>query len=372
MKSFSWGQEFVTGIGEVDKQHQDLVSLINKLGEQIAQNIKNDEMLSWMFERLAAYTLEHFRDEERVMTAAGVDGRHVEVHIQQHAAFVLDVRSMIESLRREHSEDWRTLLEYLLHWMAFHILGTDQNMARQIFEIEQGASPEVAYDKCEDQIPRSVGPLVEALTGLFAIVSRRNKTLRELNATLDAKVAERTHELTMANEALEKISLTDYLTNLPNRRFALKKLESLLEEGTVNVTPVSCMMIDADGFKEVNDSFGHDAGDAVLKRLSLELKHSVRSDDIVARLGGDEFLVICPDTDMAGAMHFGEMLRKNIASLEVAVGDGVWKGSVSIGIATTPKKMATTYRMETLLKNADNSVYQAKKDGRNCVRSIQQ
>ncbi len=368
MRSFRWGQEFVTGIDEVDEQHQGLVSLINNLGEQIALNIKNDDALSWMFGRLTTYTLEHFKEEERVMTAARVDRRHADVHIKQHTDFIQDVQDMIHSLQMEDTEDWQMLLEYLIHWLAFHILGTDQNMAQQVLEIELGANPAEAYDKCEKEIHCSVRPLVVALTGLFSIVSKRNKALQELNASLDAKVAERTNELTKANEALEKISLTDYLTRLPNRRFALRKLRRLFKESVENGRPVSCMMIDADGFKEVNDNFGHDAGDAVLKRLSLKLKHSVRSDDIIARLGGDEFLVICPDTDMTGAMYVGEMLRKNISSLEVDTGEAVWKGSVSIGVATTTPEMD---KMETLLKIADKGVYQAKRDGRNCVRSIQ-
>jgi hemerythrin len=117
----------------------------------------------------------------------------------------------------------------------------------------------------------------------------------------------------------------------------------------------------------INDTYGHDAGDVVLKRLAQELTHSVRSDDIVCRLGGDEFIVICPNTDLDGALFLGEQIRGNVASLKVTVCDGYWAGSVSIGVAcTSQEKIKDVY---SLLKAADEAVYEAKKCGRNCVKA---
>ena len=127
------------------------------------------------------------------------------------------------------------------------------------------------------------------------------------------------------------------------------------------------MMVDADGFKVINDTYGHDAGDVVLKRLAQELRHSVRSDDIVCRLGGDEFIVICPNTDIEGALFLGEQIRGKITSLRVHVGDGFWIGSASIGVACTVQE--NTKEVNALLKAADEAVYEAKRCGRNCVKS---
>jgi len=126
------------------------------------------------------------------------------------------------------------------------------------------------------------------------------------------------------------------------------------------------MMIDADHFKEVNDTYGHDAGDDVLRGLAKELQGSVRSDDIVCRLGGDEFLIICPNTGLKGGMTIAELTRKKVADLRIQTGDGNWHGSISVGVAV---RLSTMNHHEELIKIADDGVYAAKRDGKNCVRT---
>jgi len=211
----------------------------------------------------------------------------------------------------------------------------------------------------------STEPLVVALSGLFNLVSKRNKTLSELNRTLELRVAKRTEELVQINKTLEKISITDHLTELPNRRFAMEQMQLFFDESVQVARPFSCMMVDADGFKTINDTYGHEAGDVVLQRLAQELRYSVRSDDIVCRLGGDEFIVICPNTDIDGVLLLGEYIRKQVASLRVPAGHGHWLGSVSIGVACTAQEKVTD--VKTLLEAADKAVYEAKRSGRNCV-----
>lgn len=367
MESFKWGEQFITGLPEVDTQHHNLVTMVNEFGSVIAENSSTREYLLGMFQKLADYAIEHFDTEEQLMGDAGVDIRHVTAHVSQHTDFVTEVSSIAESIEDTKHDESQVLLDYLIHWLAFHILGTDQNMARQIDEIEAGASPEESYEKGERGLSSSTEPLVLALTGLFTLVSKRNRALRDLNTTLEARVAERTEELVRANEMLQKISMTDHLTELPNRRYAMKQLQLLLYEMS-DSEPLSCMMIDADGFKAINDTYGHDAGDTVLKRLAQELKYSVRSDDIVCRLGGDEFIVICPQTNLEGALILAEQTRNKIASLQVSAGDGFWYGSASIGVACTEPDIS---EISSLLKAADKAVYEAKRSGRNCVRPQQ-
>lgn len=128
------------------------------------------------------------------------------------------------------------------------------------------------------------------------------------------------------------------------------------------------MMVDADNFKQINDTQGHDAGDEVLRQLSRKLKESIRTDDVVCRLGGDEFIILCQNTPLDGAMLLAEKIRQEVSNLQVSVGNGKWIGSISIGVASRQDDMKV---LEDLIKVADNGVYIAKKNGRNFVGSAQ-
>lgn len=365
MDSFSWGPAFVTGIVDVDRQHRQLVEMINSFGAALTENTLSQESLFDIFHQLADYAQAHFAEEETMMVASDIDPRHLSLHLGQHNDFVAEISNLAATLDTTRPESCRPLFAYQVHWLAYHILGADQNMARQLQAIGQGMSPQQAFKREEQEANLSTEPLLEALNGLFTLVSQRNRALVELNQTLEAKVAERTGELLKANATLKSLSVTDQLTELPNRRYALNQLEVLWRESQHRRTPLSCLMIDADGFKTINDTYGHDAGDAVLQRLARELRHSVRSDDIVCRLGGDEFLAILPDTSQSGALQLAETIRSNVAALRVAAGGGYWPGSVSIGVVAVTTAMAD---ITDLLKAADDAVYRAKRDGRNCVR----
>lgn len=368
MTTFKWGSQFVTGITEVDAQHQSLVNMINTFGKTLSEDSITEEYLLSSFKKLADYAQTHFDTEEKLMTELQLDGRHISSHLNQHSDFVLDITNLIDTINVENQDDCRTLFEYLVHWLAYHILGSDKNMAHQVKAIQNGMDPTEAYRNEEVSSSRSTQPLLVALNGLFTLVSKRNKALMELNRTLEERVLQRTQELSEANKSLEVISVTDHLTQLPNRRFAMGQLESYFKEAQSRKLPLSCLMVDADNFKIINDTYGHDAGDLVLQRLAKELQHCVRTDDIVCRLGGDEFFIICPNTNLEGALHLGEQTRKKVATLEITAGQGTWYGSVSIGAACVNQDMET---IDALIKSADESVYLAKKAGRSCVKSIQ-
>jgi hemerythrin len=212
----------------------------------------------------------------------------------------------------------------------------------------------------------ATGPLLQALNGLFHQVSERNRELQELNRSLELKVTERTRSLSDANQLLEQLALTDVLTGLPNRRQAMATLAQAWAQSERDSSPLSCMMVDADGFKQVNDHFGHDAGDKVLRQLSALLRDSVRRNDVVCRLGGDEFLILCPGTALEGALLGAEILRQKTAKLRVPLNGGEWLGSISIGVAA---RTPAIQDFEVLIKTADEGLYLAKRNGRNCVAS---
>lgn len=365
MDIFHWDRNFETGLNDVDEQHHVLVNLINRFGKLVLA--KSDSTFGEMekvFGELVAYTQYHFHEEEALMYRVGLDHRFIEPHIQFHADFLRETMKMHDAITPQKLNAVKPVLKYLVHWLAFHILGVDQSMSRQMAAIRNGQTPSAIYLE-EARISKEVtGPLLSALDGLFQQVSVQNHQLLELNQSLEVKVAERTRSLSEANHQLEELALTDVLTGLPNRRHAMARLAKVWTESLSDSSPLACMMIDADGFKQINDTYGHDAGDEVLRQLSRHLRYAVRTDDLVCRLGGDEFLIICPNTTKEAALFVAELLRKAVSALRVPAGSGEWKGSVSVGVSARTGDMKSP---EDLIKNADEGVYVAKRNGRNCV-----
>lgn len=372
MESFRWDPCFVTGLDEVDEQHHRLVDLINVLGDRLmAEAGASLAEIQAVIVELADYAAFHFRQEEEMMKAVGIDPRTLDDQQSSHVGFVREVRETAGLLSPESVERATGLHSFLIHWLAHHILATDQSMARQIFAIRSGRSAAEAFAAEEASRPSATDPFLHALDGLFQRVSERNRELSRLNETLEARVRERTRtlaetaeRLAEANRKLEDVANTDPLTGLANRRRAMEQLDREWQSAVDTGAPLSCMMIDADHFKEINDTHGHDAGDEVLRRLARELRYCVRTDDLVCRLGGDEFLILCPRTPLEGAFRLAEHVRLAVAALRVPAGDGAWNGSISVGVATRRDGMGS---IQDLLKAADEGVYIAKRMGRNAV-----
>lgn len=369
MDAFQWDECFVTGVTMVDEQHHELVNIMNRFGEVLMKSNESTQAeVDRVFGELADYSRYHFQEEETMMHAIGLDSRHVKHHCDEHAKFLQDVTRIHSATGFAEREGARRLLSYLTNWLAYHILGTDQTMALLIAAVGQGKSQHDAYLAAHQGRDPATTMLLRSMTTLFNEVTDSNRALFELNQTLETRIADRTSELLKLNQQLESMALTDVLSGLPNRRHALRCFEQLWQQSTLNKTPLACMMIDADGFKAINDNYGHEAGDEVLRQLARCLRNSVRNDDVVCRLGGDEFLILCDHTTLAGAMTSSEKLRQEVAALRVPAGLGVWQGSVSVGVAErTPQLQA----FEELLKLADNAVYVAKENGRNCVATVQ-
>ncbi len=377
MESFQWGPCFVTGLREVDQQHRRLVDLINLFGDGLTgEQGMTFEQLQAVLAELVDYTRYHFRQEEAMMMAAGVDPETASSQEGSHADFLREMVEIGAALTPEHREGAAKLHAFLIHWLAHHILGADQAMARQVLALRAGKSPAEAQAAGRQSGPSATEPLLHALDGLFRRVLERNRELVELNATLEQKVVERTRALSEANEQLseanrklENAANTDVLTGLANRRHAMDCFEREWQSSQRSGVPVSCIMLDADHFKEINDTHGHDAGDEVLRRLARQLEHSVRTDDVVCRLGGDEFLILCPRTPLEGALLLAENMRVAVAALRVPAGTGAWNGSISVGVAARREGMET---IEDLIRTADEGVYVAKRKGRNAVATVQQ
>lgn len=171
-------------------------------------------------------------------------------------------------------------------------------------------------------------------------------------------------ELAIANKHLEQAALTDALTNIPNRRYATSRLEQEWAASDRDHNPLSCMLVDIDLFKNINDQYGHDIGDKVLYEVAQMLRSAARVDDEVCRIGGEEFLVICANTDLPAAEATAERLRLAVENLSLSINEHKLKITVSIGIATRCDQDSNS---SDLLKAADIGVYAAKSKGRNRV-----
>jgi len=173
-------------------------------------------------------------------------------------------------------------------------------------------------------------------------------------------------QMQILNRKLNTAAMTDVLTDLPNRRYALRRLEEELARSQNEGVPLSVILLDVDHFKAVNDRYGHDVGDQVLREVSQALRSCTRRNEEVCRLGGEEFLVIVPQTGREASAHFAERLREAVSDLRIRAGEYSGRVTVSLGVAGLEDGARS---VDELIKFADTRAYLAKASGRNCVVS---
>ncbi len=189
-------------------------------------------------------------------------------------------------------------------------------------------------------------------------------TLEKAKQTLESKVIKRTLELEIQTAKAERLARTDEMTGVDNRRSFIEKGENLLQECIRYKTPFSLILIDIDYFKNINDNYGHEAGDLVLISLTKEISTRIRNTDVFARIGGDEFILLLSHTTSNLAIEKTTKLLKIINELEIAYKGAVLKITVSMGICEFTQADDSIY---TLLSKADEALYYVKKNGRNNV-----
>lgn len=171
---------------------------------------------------------------------------------------------------------------------------------------------------------------------------------------------------------LTRSGFTDVLTGWYNRRYLQTRLVEEIARAQRDQTPLTCLLLDVDFFKQVNDTYGHLAGDRVLRELAQRVECEVRHSDVGARFGGEEFAVLLPDTRASDAVRLAERIRKSVSASPIATDTGrALTVTVSIGIAEKVPEIGVQDIKtlgEALLAEADVALYRAKADGRNCVR----
>ena len=193
----------------------------------------------------------------------------------------------------------------------------------------------------------------------------------ELTARSKTQIRRKKYQDALKANYQESVSMaiTDGLTGLYNRHYLDTHLKNLVERSHLNNKPMSLIIMDMDHFKDVNDSYGHDVGDEVLKQLSGIIVRNTRSADLAARFGGEEFVILMPETDAEPALDAAERIRQQVEDYEFVVSHaiGILRKTTSIGVAhLSPNDTA-----ETLMKRADTNLYEAKNTGRNLVIASQ-
>ncbi len=196
---------------------------------------------------------------------------------------------------------------------------------------------------------------------------RAGARVAELQVEVERDHREMKHfaaELAVTNRRLHEASVTDPMTGFYNRRYALERLEEEWAASSRSRKPLSCMMIDLDRFKQINDTYGHDVGDRVLTDVAAVLQQNLRTNDVICRVGGDEFLVISSDTDAESIRACAARLMAAVDKVLVDTPRGLVRCGASIGVATRCEGIAT---IGMLMKAADEGMYQAKIGGRHRI-----
>jgi len=198
----------------------------------------------------------------------------------------------------------------------------------------------------------------------FAELEARVNSLLRIKA-LQTDLAARERELSELNDRLRLISLTDGLTEVENRRSLELHLHEMWQHSMRLHEPIALIICDIDKFKAVNDNYGHQAGDSVLKEFAQLLKSEAREIDRVGRYGGEEFLLILSGTVLDAAVTFAERLREKVEGHTFSYAGGTLRRTMSCGVAAAPHPKVKD--QEALLRASDDALYVAKETGRNRV-----
>ena len=222
----------------------------------------------------------------------------------------------------------------------------------------------VQFDDAIGAVPREV---VREIASLVRFASDRDGRVRELNEQL-AALESANLDLLVKNSALSEISARDSLTGLYNRWYVMEKIDSEMNRSLRHGSPVSLIMMDIDHFKRVNDSFGHSAGDRVLRSVGQVLRDSCRVYDVAGRYGGEEFCIVLPETKVGNTTVVAERIRERLAASRFDVGEESVVVTASIGIAGIESIEAEDGLSPlSLIDRADQALYSAKHHGRNRV-----
>ncbi|MCD6539633.1 MAG: GGDEF domain-containing protein [Candidatus Omnitrophica bacterium] len=272
--------------------------------------------------------------------------------------------SLVEKISQQEERNHNILKLYEINRSLANFLDPQQLIRAFLAELKRIKQIEDVYfaekeEKKQDYLLFSLGEL----TPQYLYIKCSEEDLKE---QLPYLVSQFRLLIDRANlyKKLEKISLTDSLTHIPNRRYFMERYEDEFRRSEKFKFDLSFLMVDIDHFKNYNDTFGHLVGDVILREVANLLKENIREIDFVGRFGGEEFSIFLPETSKEQAISVSERLREKIAESEIQAYDEKVRLSISIGVATFPEDSRDK---GLLIEIADKALYQAKQKGRNRV-----
>jgi diguanylate cyclase (GGDEF)-like protein len=302
--------------------------------------------------------------------------------------FALDIVSLCLQDAKDEIADYLTSDHYPYETREGLLLTKDDSVFKRVFDFNQrpllGIYKAEIYSPffpTESQSPSSVilAPLIRQgkyLGSLNLGSYRSDRFIRSMATDFIehlASVMSVCLENTLIIETIRRTSLIDPLTGVNNRRFLEQRIEEELARCMRTRLPLSCLFLDIDFFKRINDNFGHQAGDHVLALVAASIKKQLRNNDVLSRFGGEEFVVLLAESDEKNAGEIAERIRSNIAALVIEFNGQAMPVTISIGTATFEPCQASTspvlVKANALIQSADAALYEAKREGRNRVKN---
>ena len=367
---FPWNRNLEIGIVEIDAQHQLLVALINELCRALVAQ-KKDEITK-QIQSVANYAEFHFAFEEKYwQTRLGGDA-WVAHHGQAHQAFLPSISKIFQHIETKPIElVAEETVQFLIRWLARHILDEDRKMAHVIHYCEQGSTIEDAKVAAKKVTQDSTSVFSETLLAMYrSLSSQALDLLRERAARLaiENELVATNDELNRLNKKLTEQANYDELTHVGNRRSfecnAQKELKRCQRDGS----GFTIILWDIDHFKLINDTYGHDAGDKALRAFAGCLKaHSHRPQDQVYRIGGEEFCQVTSHQTQHQAVALANKIKASVEQLNIHNRHSPTHPFMTVSAGVICLVPSTDDTLEQLLKRADGKLYQAKSLGRNQV-----
>ncbi len=283
-----------------------------------------------------------------------------EAFLKIHSPFFSPGSEMVKQLRHASIKEYS-------HYTGEKLLADDihtEVIKGKALKGKKNKKPTVAIDK-SIYIPLNVADDVLGIMGLVG-VQKISENRSRLISTMANQVALALKNAT-EHKRVQELAITDELTGLYNRRAFHKALDKELRRSKRYKKPLSLIMLDIDGFKAINDKFGHQAGDGVLRSLALNLQRAIREIDFLARYGGDEFAVILPETEAKQAAVLAERLKKTVKNYTIDAGGSLCNITLSMGVADISASVGSE---DDLISRADSVLYMSKENGGDSVEVL--